>query len=180
VNALPPQPEHNDKPDVDVGPRKPWLSGARAQDLAVAVAALGGAAVGYWAVKSGRVLGTEAVVLVAMGGAAAGLLAVTLAAMTIVLGFLERFFGKLIDKIGLSRFFQPFRRLAQVSGAAALASFAGAMDSTAGSKDSRAIVFGLATGLVVWAILASVLLVSKLSNYAQMARRLEKLDGRPS
>jgi hypothetical protein len=101
---------------TDYNTKKPWLAGARAQDTAIVLAALLGAAVGYWAVRSGRVLGAESNVLLATGQAATGLLALTLAAMTIVLGFLDDYFGRVVDRIGLGKFFQPFRLLATCPG----------------------------------------------------------------
>jgi hypothetical protein len=66
-------------------------------------------------------------------------------------------------------------QVARVSAGAALASFAGAMNSGSGSTDWRASLFGVATGLTVWAILQAALITSKLANYAQMSRRLARL-----
>ena len=50
-----------------------------------------GAGAGIWAATTERVLDQESTVLLAVAGAAVGLLAVTLAAMTLVIAFLEDF-----------------------------------------------------------------------------------------
>jgi hypothetical protein len=61
-----------------------------------------------------------------------GLLAVVLTAMTLVIAFLDDFFGEVIEVAGTRRFFMPFVVVAFVSAADAVVAFAGALDSGRG------------------------------------------------
>jgi hypothetical protein len=73
-------------------------------------------------------------------------------------------------------FFRPFKIVAVVSAGTVLASFAGAMDSGSGPEWLKAALFGLATGLMVWAVVGTVGLVSVFVRYAERQRRLEGFD----
>jgi hypothetical protein len=88
-----------------------------------------GALAGLWAATTPRVLDEETTVLLAAAGAAVGLLAVVLTAMTLVIAFLDDFFGEVIEVAGTRRFFMPFVVVAFVSAADAVVAFAGALDS---------------------------------------------------
>jgi hypothetical protein len=168
----------NSKDYIDKSARQSRM-GARMEELTILAAVVAGVAIGLWAASTEKVLGQESVVLLAMAVATVGLLALTLAAMTIVLGFLTDVFGELIEKLGLNAFFRPFKVVAVVSAGAGLVSFVGAIDSVSGSGDVRASLFGLATCLTVWAIVASVILVWKLATYAELARRAGKVGKQP-
>jgi hypothetical protein len=137
-----------------------------------------GTGTGIWAGTTDRVLDQESVVLLAAAGAAVGLLAVTLAAMTLVIAFLEGFFGELIREFGIRRFFRPFVVVAIVSAGAALVSFAGAMDSSAGPKWTKDLLFGVAAGLLVWSIVGAVGLVLTLVSYADLRESIAGIPRR--
>jgi hypothetical protein len=147
--------------------------GAREENVALILAVAAGVALGVWAASKPKVLGEEKDALIAMAGAMVGLLAITLAAMTIVLGFLENFFGDLIEVLGLKSFFRPFKWLAWMSAAAALVSFGGIIDGMTSKTDVRSSIFGLATALTVIGILWSVILVNTLAYYATEAREVK-------
>jgi hypothetical protein len=137
------------------------------------VGCLFGIGAGVWAATTPRVQDEESMVLLAVAGAAVGLLAVTLTAMTLVIVFLEGFFGQMIDDFSTRRFFLPFVVVAFVSAVDAVVSFAGAVDSGGGSgRDvgvgpewTRDLLFGVAAWLLVWAIAGVCKLVLKLVTY---------------
>ena len=88
-----------------------------------------GAGMGVWAYAKSGVLAEESAVLLAVSGAAVGLLAVTLAVMALMAGFLTGFFKRvIIQEGGVREFFRPFKIVAWVSGGAAIAGLAGALD----------------------------------------------------
>jgi len=147
---------------------------AREENATLILATAAGVAIGLWAASKHTVLGEEKDALIAMAGAMVGLLAITLAAMTIVLGFLDDFFGDLIEELELSSFFRPFKWLAWMSAAAALVSFLGVIDATSSKTDVRSGIFGLATALTVVGILWSAILVNTLAGYATQARKLKR------
>jgi hypothetical protein len=132
-----------------------------------------GAGVGIWAATTDRVLAQEPTILLAFAGAAVGLLAVTLTAMTLVITFLEDFFGEMIKDYGVRRFFRPYVVVTFVSAIAAVVSFAGAIDNKTGPTWTRDVLFGLATWLIVWAIGGAARLVPKLVGYADVRAKIE-------
>jgi hypothetical protein len=140
--------------------------------------ALLGAGVGVWAATTERVLQQEPAMLLAFAGAAIGVLAVTITAMTLVITFLEDFFGKMIADYGVRRFFRPFVVIAFVSAVAAVVSFAGAIDNKTGPAWIRDVVFGVATWLIVWAIAGAARLVPKLVGYAAERAKIEGIPKR--
>jgi hypothetical protein len=148
--------------------------GVREENATFILASAAGVAIGLWAASKPTVLGEEKDALIAMAGAMVGLLAITLAAMTIVLGFLDDFFGDLIEQLDLKAFFRPFKWLAWLSAGAALVSFVGVIDATSSKTDVRSGIFGLATALTVVGILWSVILVNTLADYATQARHLKR------
>jgi hypothetical protein len=156
-------------------PERSPTAGARAENLMVLAAVLSGVGIGWWAASTEKILEQETLVLLATATITAGLLGITVASMAIVLGFLTEIFGDLIEQLGLRAFFRPFKTVALISAIAALVSIVGAIDSASGSTDVRASLFGLATCVTVWAIIASAILVWKLADYAQLARRAAKV-----
>ena len=149
----------------------PWYRGLR-KDLITEGTLIGaalGAGVGFWAATTRKslLLHEEQTILLAVVGSAVGLLAVALTAMTLVIVFLsDDFFGGLIEKLGVGRFFRPFVVIVIVSAGAALVSFAGAIDAYSHNARLRDITFGIAAWLIVWAFIGTVHLVFTLVGYA--------------
>ena len=157
-----------------------------------------GALAGLWAATTPRVLDEETTVLLAAAGAAVGLLAVVLTAMTLVIAFLDDFFGEVIEVAGTRRFFMPFVVVAFVSAADAVVAFAGALDSGGGTGATnqrgfravadvgvgplwtRDLLFGVAAWLLVWAIGGACRLVWKLVGYAVISRETKTALARAS
>jgi hypothetical protein len=137
-----------------------------------------GVGAGVWAATTSRVLEQEDTVLLAAAGAAVGLLAVALTAMTLVIAFLDGFFGELIEDYGIRRFFRPFVVVAFVSAAAAVVCFAGALDSHSGPTWVRDALFGIAAWLIVWAISGAFGLVLLLVFYAEEREQILRIPGR--
>jgi hypothetical protein len=123
-----------------------------------------GVGIGFWAAYEHSVRIREGVVLTSDVGAAIGLLAVSLAAMTIVLAFLDGIYKNVIRKKGgVDAFFRPFKLVAVLSGAAAIAGIVSSLQSNTRPFDLSDAVFGLSVGLLVWAIVQSVQLVFVLA-----------------
>jgi hypothetical protein len=131
-----------------------------------------GAGAGFWVANSNKVLSEETAVLSAAAGADVGLLALTLAAMTFVIAFLDGFFGELIESYGIRNFFFPFVLVAFVSAVAAIVNFAGALDNGTGPAKAQDVLFGAAAWLTVWAIAAAFGLVLTLVLYADERAKL--------
>lgn len=120
-----------------------------------------GSGAGAYATLVHKFVKDETALLIAMGAAAVALLAVILTATALMAGFLQDFFGLVIDTATeLRRFFLPFRIIARVSAMAAIVSFGGAMNSDTGAGWLRAPLFGLASGMTTWAIFGTVWLIS--------------------
>ncbi len=131
-----------------------------------------GAGAGFWVANSSKVLSEETAVLAAAAAADVSLLALTLAAITFVIAFLDGFFGDLIESYGIRNFFFPFVLVAFVSTVSALVSFAGALDNGTGPAWSQDVLFGAATWLTVWAIVGAFGLVLTLVFYTDERARL--------
>lgn len=131
-----------------------------------------GAGVGFWVANSSKVLSEETAVLSAAAGADVALLALTLAAMSFVIAFLDGFFGELIASYGIRNFFFPFVLVAFVSAVAAIVSFAGALDNGTGPAKAQDVLFGAAAWLTVWAIVGAFGLVLTLVFYADERAQL--------
>jgi len=131
-----------------------------------------GAGAGIWVANSSKVLSEETTVLSAAAGADVALLALTLAAMTFVIAFLDGFFGELIERYNVRNFFFPFVLVAFVSAVAAIVSFAGALDKGTGPAWGQDTLFGVATWLTVWAITSAFGLVLTLVFYADERARI--------
>lgn len=126
--------------------------------------------VGFWSGYVGGVLSEETGVLENAGVAAIGILAVTLAAMTFLLAFMDKSYASLIkDAGGIYGLYRPFRVVSIVSGAAALICFIGAIDGNSGPKTLRFIFFAAGMGLFSWAIVGAIQLVKILLRHG--ARR---------
>jgi hypothetical protein len=125
------------------------------------IAATVGVGVGFWAYYKHSVQLDEGVVLTTDIGAAVGLLAVTLAAMTLILGFLQGFYANLIRVVpgGVKSFFYPFKVIAVVAGGAAVSGIVSALDADSSPLRLSSILFGFSVGLLTWAIIGSVQLV---------------------
>jgi hypothetical protein len=142
--------------------------------------AIPGGAAGYWADASSQVIKQQPGVLVNVAVAAISILAVTLAAMALLIGLARGLLGKVIEgsRGGIRGVFAPFFRVAVLSAIAAGAGFAGAMDGTSGATWGRAVLFGIAIWFVVWATVEAVKLVSVFIDYAEAGERIE--PGGPS
>jgi hypothetical protein len=127
---------------------------------------------GIWSDELTAVLEHESDVLLAMAGASVGLLAVALAVMALLTGFLRDYFGKVIATIGMSKFFAPFQTLAVLSAMATVVSFAGAMGSTSGPVPLRGALFGSAIWLFSWSIVEAVHLIWVFVRYATQEQQL--------
>jgi hypothetical protein len=126
--------------------------------------------VGFWSGYVGGVLSEETGVLENAGVAAIGILAVTLAAMTFLLAFMDKSYASLIkDAGGIYGLYRPFRVVSIVSGAAALICFIGAIDGNSGPKTLRFIFFAAGMGLFSWAVVGAIQLVKILLRHG--ARR---------
>jgi hypothetical protein len=125
------------------------------------VGAIIGVGIGFWAYYKHSVRLDEGIVLTTDIGASVGLLAVTLAAMTLILGFLQGFYASLIRRVrgGAKAFFYPFKVIAVVSGAAAISGIVSSLDANTSSRQLSSILFGLSVGLLIWAIIGAVQLV---------------------
>jgi hypothetical protein len=134
-----------------------------------------GAGAGLWVANSNRVLSEEGTVLSAAAGADVGLLALTLAAMTFVIAFLDGFFGDLIESLGIWNFFFPFILVAIVSAVAAIVNFAGALDNGTGPPKAQDVLFGAAAWLTVWAIVGAVGLVLTIVSYTDQRAKLRRI-----
>lgn len=123
--------------------------------------AIVGIGVGFWAYYKHSVQLIEGTVLTADIGAAVGLLAVTLAAMTLILGFLQGFYKTVISLTpgGAREFFYPFKVVAVVSGAATVAGIISSLDADARPFRLSSILFGVSIGLLTWAVVGAVQLV---------------------
>jgi hypothetical protein len=126
--------------------------------------------VGFWSGLVGGVLSEETSVLESAGGAAIGILAVTLAAMTFLLAFMDESYTRLIKDAGsIYALYRPFRLVSIVSGAAALICFMGAIDGNSGPRTLRFIFFAAGMGLFSWAVVGAIQLVKILLRHG--ARR---------
>lgn len=137
-----------------------------------------GVGAGFWVANSSKVLSEETTVLAAAAGADVALLALTLAAMTFVIAFLDGFFGELIESYGVRNFFFPFVLVAFVSTVSALVSFAGALDNGTGPAWSQDVLFGVATWLTVWAIVSAFGLVLTLVLYTDERAKLRGIPNK--
>ena len=142
------------------------------------VGAIVGVGVGFWAYYKHSVQLLEGVVLTTDIGASVGLLAVTLAAMTLILGFLQGFYKSLIRKVGGAKsFFYPFKVIAVVSGAAAISGLISSLDADSEPFRLSSILFGLSVGLLTWAIVGAVQLVFIFVRHGTIWLELDKALG---
>jgi hypothetical protein len=139
-----------------------------------AIGLIFGIVVGIWASSVHKVIEDEGTILLAVAGAAVALEAVILAAIALMAGFLSDFYGEVITTVAaLDEFFEPFRAVAIASAATALTGFAGAIDNGSGAEWFRASLFGLTIGLMVWAIIGTVGLISVYIEHAEKWRKYE-------
>lgn len=109
------------------------------------------------------------------------LLAVVLAAVALMAGFLNGFFGRVIEAASSTwSFFRPFEIVAVISALGALFSFGGAIEASHGARDSRATIFGLAVFFVTWAVVGTAFLVREFINAAIEQREFLPKDEEPS
>lgn len=128
--------------------------------LLYAVAFAGvGISVGFAVIHNIGIRQEESGVLLDSGGAAVGLLAVTLAAVALLLAFLTGPYKVIIQAVGVRRFFWPFVPVAVLSAAAAIMGLTGALDSETGPVDARATLDGVALGLFAASVVGVVYLV---------------------
>lgn len=140
-----------------------------------------GVGAGIWATNVKAIEGTESADLIALAGAAVGLLAVTLAVMALLMGFLSGRTERLIqDAGGIEGFFRPFKISARVSALAILFSVAGAIDASSFSKTSAgttitpgpswlaAALFGISIGFFVWAVVGVAQLVRLFLDWGKL------------
>ena len=145
-----------------------------------------GAGAGYWAIAVSAVEHTESTDLLALAGAGVGLLAATLAAIALLLGFMsDQRTLDVIRKSGLAAFVRPFRLIAIVDALAILASVAGAIDSSSvtrsgavnpGPSDLSSVLFGVAIWFFVWAVVGVAQLVRIFINYGNVHLRATEED----
>jgi hypothetical protein len=150
-------------------------------DWDFAVACLLGAGAGYWAIRSHAIESTESTDLYTLATAAVGLLAIALATLALLTGFLS---GKtardLRDRKGNIRgFFRPFVFVTIISGLSLLASVAGAIDSSATNLSTnqtdklQAVLFGVSIWFFVWATIGVMLLVRTVLTYGEVRAEAE-------
>lgn len=160
---------HNSPPKAaEVGPK---LSDSFGLDTLIGVAV--GAGAGVWGALVHNGLEHEETILLTIGTADVALLAVILAAVALMAGFLNGFFGRVIEAASSTwGFFRPFQIVAWVSALGAMLCFAGAIDASHSSRDSRAGIFAAAICLSAWAIVGTVFLVREFINAAVEQREL--------
>lgn len=127
---------------------------------------------GFWAAGVHEILDDERTILLAMAGADAAFLAVTMAAVALMVGLLEGFFGQIIESTpsGLPGFFRPFKLIAWVSALATVASVGAAIDVDVSGEKVRSGLFGLSVGLTVWTIFGTVALTYASIRYSVKKR----------
>jgi hypothetical protein len=118
-----------------------------------------GVAVGFAVIHNIGIRREESAVLLDSGGSAIGLLAVTLAAVALLLAFLTGPYKRIIEAVGARKFFWPFVPVAVLSAAAAIMGLTGALDSQTGPLDARATLDGIALGLFAASVMGVVYLV---------------------
>ena len=133
------------------------------------VGLLAGAGAAFWFYQVATIRHNEATILLATAGVAVGLLAVTLAAMTLIVLLFRDVYRELFKLAGgkFRDFLRPFKIVAIVSGCGTVTCIFGAMDAgdTAqglGGQFFRATLYGASVALVVWAIFGAVQLVSMI------------------
>jgi hypothetical protein len=157
----------------------PTLNDLLSKDLGIGT--LLGAGAGFWAIKVSAVEGTESSDLIALAGAAVGLLAVVLAVMALLMGFLsDRTERLIVAGGGVRPFFRPFRIIAVISALAILSGVAGAIDSSSvkvvkgsvvthpGPTWLAATLFGVAVWFFVWAVIGTTQLVRIFIDYGEL------------
>lgn len=141
-----------------------------------------GIGVGFWAYYKHSVQLDEGGVLNTDIGASVGLLAVTLATMALIIGFLQGFYADLIRSVpdGEREFFYPFKVIAVVSGGAAISGLVSSLDADSSPLRLSSILFGLSVGLLTWAIVGAVQLVFIFVGHGTTWLELDDaLDGPP-
>lgn len=148
-----------------------------------------GLGVGLWAISVKAVEGSESSDLIGLAQAAVGLLAITLAAMGLLIAFLnDRTEEHIREKEGgVAVFFRPFRITAWVSAAAILFCVAGAIDATTvTTNQSGAVVtnpgptwlaaalYGASVWLFVWAVVGVAQLVNIFLIWARVREATPK------
>ncbi len=147
------------------------------------VGALAGFGFGLWAALSTVIERSESGDLLAVAGAGVGLLAVVLAVLALMVGFLKGSIRRLVDKTPgrVAGFFRPFRIVAVVATLAILFSTAGAIDASSSSQPLgnsvtvspgpdwvAAVLFGLSIGFFVWAVVGAAQLVRIFVDYGHL------------
>jgi hypothetical protein len=135
-----------------------------------------GAGAGYWAISVKAVEQTQSTDLIALAGAGVGLLAATLAAIALLLGFMAGRTLDLIADYGLESFVRPFRIIAIVAAIAILTSIAGAIDASSVTKTGvspgpltlASVLFGVAVWFFVWAVVGVAQLVRIFIRYGNV------------
>lgn len=168
----------------------PAINDLLSKDLIIG--SLLGAGAGVWAIKASTIEGTEDSDLIALAGAAVGLLAITLAVMALLIGFLNDRTERLIMAAGgVQDFFRPFKITAIVSALAVLASVAGAIDASSVHIVSGSVVtspgptwlavtlFGIAIWFFVWAVIGVTQLVRIFVDYGELRASMPEDSPRP-
>jgi hypothetical protein len=139
-----------------------------------------GVAVGFATVDNTGVGQEESGVLLDSGGAAVGLLAVTLAAVALLLAFLTGPYKEIIEAVGVRKFFWPFVPVAALSATAAIMGLVGALDGESGPVDARATLDGIALGFFAAAVAGAVYLVWVFLFHAGVRQAAEEAESRIS
>lgn len=132
-----------------------------------------GLGMGIWATAAKAVEGTESSDLIGLAGAGVGLLAIVLALMGLLMGFLSDRTEKLVMQSGgIKEFYRPFKLTVWISAFAILICIAGAIDSSSVTKDKlgnvvtspgptwlAAVLYGASVWVFVWAVIGVAQLV---------------------
>jgi hypothetical protein len=166
-----------------------WLSEVLRGDLLLGMYL--GVGAGVWAISVTAVEGSESSDLIGLAGAAVGLLAVTLAVMGLLMGFLSDRTEKMIMMYGgVKGFFRPFKFTAWVSAIAILVCVAGAIDATRVFTDDKtgavithpgptwlaAVLYGASVWLFVWAVIGVAQLVGVFLKWGRVRELMPDKD----
>ncbi len=132
-----------------------------------------GLGMGIWATTVKAVEGTESSDLIGLAQAGVGLLAIVLALMGLLMGFLSDRTEKLVrESGGITEFYRPFKLTAWISALAILMCIAGAIDSSSVTRNTlgnvvtspgptwlAAVLYGASVWVFVWAVIGVAQLV---------------------
>jgi uncharacterized membrane protein len=128
---------------------------------------------GIWATTVKAVEGTESSDLIGLAEAGVGLLAIVLALMGLLMGFLSDRTEKLVrESGGITEFYRPFKLTAWISALAILMCIAGTIDSSSVTRNTlgnvvtspgptwlAAVLYGACVWVFVWAVIGVAQLV---------------------